>query len=337
MNLTVASSDELIRNPRVQRPHVVILGAGASRAACPSGDRNGHRLPVMADFISVLDLDPLLARYGIDYAGKNFEILYSSLCSDESRLGLLREIESAVYEYFASLKLPDSPTIYDYLLLSLRRKDVVFTFNWDPLLYDAWVRNRHFHLPEIFFLHGNARVAYCASHGHWGTPGLRCPECSAELTPSRLLYPVAQKNYSSDPHISGVWESARWFLKNAFLLTIFGYGAPDSDIDAVNIMETAWRERGDRLVERVEIIDIESREVLYEKWKPFFFYHHYDVRRTFSESWIARYPRRSCEALYAPGIEGRPADQFPMPPNIGFGELYEWLLPVTGYESTPMA
>lgn len=33
--------------------------------------------------------------------------------------------------------MTESPTIYDYLLLSLRKKDVVATINWDPLLVQA--------------------------------------------------------------------------------------------------------------------------------------------------------------------------------------------------------
>jgi hypothetical protein len=38
------------------RPHVVILGAGASLAAFPNGDRNGRRLPLMKDFVDVVAL-----------------------------------------------------------------------------------------------------------------------------------------------------------------------------------------------------------------------------------------------------------------------------------------
>ena len=37
-------------NVFVERPHLVVLGAGASRAAFPDGDKNGKRLPLMADF-----------------------------------------------------------------------------------------------------------------------------------------------------------------------------------------------------------------------------------------------------------------------------------------------
>jgi hypothetical protein len=45
-----------------------------------------------------------------------------------------------VREYFAQLELPVEPTIYDALLLSLRDKDAVFTFNWDPFLFQAHLR-----------------------------------------------------------------------------------------------------------------------------------------------------------------------------------------------------
>src|SRR5579859_4661418 len=44
-------------NKRVNHsPHVVILGAGASRAAFPDGDAKKRRLPLMADLIECLGL-----------------------------------------------------------------------------------------------------------------------------------------------------------------------------------------------------------------------------------------------------------------------------------------
>jgi hypothetical protein len=46
----IATRDELIRNPGMRRPHVVILGSGASRATGPDGDLNGRRLPTMEDW-----------------------------------------------------------------------------------------------------------------------------------------------------------------------------------------------------------------------------------------------------------------------------------------------
>jgi hypothetical protein len=59
-----------------------------------------------------------------------------------------------------SLQLPSTATHYDRILLSLRKKDAIFTFNWDPFLFDAYVRNMNMgiSLPAIFFLHGNVRM-----------------------------------------------------------------------------------------------------------------------------------------------------------------------------------
>ena len=38
--------EELIKDIRAGKPHVVILGAGASAAAFPNGDKNGNKLPL---------------------------------------------------------------------------------------------------------------------------------------------------------------------------------------------------------------------------------------------------------------------------------------------------
>lgn len=49
--------DEQIRNPSRGSQHLVMLGAGASRAACPNGDRNGKKLPVMSEIGEVINID----------------------------------------------------------------------------------------------------------------------------------------------------------------------------------------------------------------------------------------------------------------------------------------
>ncbi len=119
---------EEISNAGMARPHVVILGAGASVAAFPQGDKNGKRLPVMANFIEVLGLTRDLHRLGVDFEGRGFEELYSDLdaAGNEKAITL---IEDTVRRYFSDLELPDVPTIYDHLVLSLRPKDVIATFN----------------------------------------------------------------------------------------------------------------------------------------------------------------------------------------------------------------
>jgi hypothetical protein len=272
---------------------------------------------------------------------ENTKILksYTAFCAPITRnLPLTRKIEAIVNNYFSSLELPDHPTEYDYLLLSLRRKDAVFTFNWDPFLFDAWARNCRFGLPRIFFLHGNVRAADCPSHPtKWGAPWAHCPECRTRFAPSKLLYPVKIKNYASDQFIASAWDAAKWLLESAFTLTIFGYGAPSSDTEAVDLMKNAWNRVRQRSVERVEIIDLKSEDTLYDTWKQFISHYHYDCRSCFSQSYMAQYPRRSSEALYAPSVHGRPAEQFPIPRHLSFDELYAWLEPVVQYETEDSA
>lgn len=45
-----------------KRPHVVILGAGASCAAIPNGDKNGKKISAMNGFIEKLGLSELLSK-----------------------------------------------------------------------------------------------------------------------------------------------------------------------------------------------------------------------------------------------------------------------------------
>lgn len=125
-----------------QSPHVVILGAGASRAAFPSGDAKKRRLPLLFDLPDCLDLRTAITNAGFP-AGANFESIYDELATTGHNPSLQAEIESKVRGYFESLEMPDEPTLYDYLLLSLRETDLIATFNWDPFLARAFIRNRN--------------------------------------------------------------------------------------------------------------------------------------------------------------------------------------------------
>jgi hypothetical protein len=49
------------------------------------------------------------------------------------------------------LELPDHPTVYDHLLLSLRKKDAIFTFNWDPFLLMRTLEISALVFPKSFF------------------------------------------------------------------------------------------------------------------------------------------------------------------------------------------
>ena len=320
--------------PRPLRPHVVILGAGASRAAFPAGDARGRPIPLMDDLVEVLGLTDLLDRYRVEHIHRNFEAVYAEICSEPSHVRLRTDLEDAVYQYFHALDLPATPTLYDHLLLSLRSKDVVATFNWDPFLADAWNRNStRTELPNMLHLHGNVRVGCCVEDHERGHILGRCPTCGRGFSPTRLLYPVANKDYSSDPFISREWETLRAYIQNAFTLTVFGYGAPASDGDAVSLMNDAWSGSRQRTLETIEIIDIREESTLRGLWRRFIFHQHVLCHRSLYDSYIGRYPRRSCEAIYVPTVTGRfPPKATPLPRGGSFADLDAWLLPLVAAE-----
>ena len=62
-------------------PHVVILGAGASKEAFPKGDTNGRIVPLVSELVEALDLMSLLRREGLQSFADNFELFYNRLLS----------------------------------------------------------------------------------------------------------------------------------------------------------------------------------------------------------------------------------------------------------------
>lgn len=216
--------EELTQSPSDVRPHVVLLGAGASLAAFQNGDESGCQLPLMSNLVDVVGLRPLIRQAGEAFSAEgNFEVTYSRLVSSGIHEQLVRDVEARIRDYFKSLHIGEKPTLYDRLVLSLRSKDAVFTFNWDPFLFDAYARNYDTaDLPRIFFLHGNVRIAACVEHPeHFGAIGLSCPTCMKRLVDVPLLYPIETKDYSRNGYIRSSWDAARCYFAEAFVLTIF--------------------------------------------------------------------------------------------------------------------
>jgi len=119
-----------------QRPHVVLLGAGASHAAFSDGDADGRSGPVMNELVSFNGVGELLRQAGLEGIDRNFEELlpnYGRLPNTRRPLIWLKT------------KFGDSSLKCDFqigrLVLSLRSKYVIATFNWDPILVDACRRN----------------------------------------------------------------------------------------------------------------------------------------------------------------------------------------------------
>lgn len=283
---------------------MVILGAGASKAACA--------LPLMRDLVTTLDLGPLLLRGGEKLPDlDDFEAAFAALSERPEGAAVVRQIEDRIERYFRGVQLPRTATIYDFLVLSLRSKDVLVTFNWDPLLYDALARNRAVPVPRAFFLHGCVRIGYCHEHHAAGPQGETCAICGVRRANVPLLYP-GRKNYSAHAFIRGEWEGAKRALADAQTVTVFGYGAPASDADAVQLLQDSWFARSRREFEHMEVVDTAEGEVLERRWRRFTPTRHFRAFATFDQTSIARWPRRSCEAQLAAMSRGVPAANFPL-------------------------
>ena len=190
----------------------------------------------------------------------------------------------------------------------MREKDCIATFNWDPLLVQAYNRSLKYtkNLPRLLFLHGNVSISYCEKCGRYSPTLLeRCPQCSHKMKVSPLLYPIENKNYSDNLFIEGQWDTLISYLEKAGMLTVFGYSGPKSDAKALELMHNAFDNYSQR-INQLEIIDVKKESELKNVWKEFAkpTNYHYHICSSFFESSIAEYPRRSIEGYDNRYIKG---------------------------------
>ena len=318
--------EEFKRVPLRPHPHVVILGAGASYAATPEGEMNGLKLPLMKQLPEALELRDLLEPKEFAEAVEDFEKFFDSLVM-EKRTELCTRIEDRVISYFDSVHISDKVTMYDRIVLALRRKDVIATFNWDPLLPYAYRRNGHLKmLPAILFLHGNTRLGYCQKDKRLGWNDDRCDVCSNALDPVKLLYPVTKKDYSSDPMIAEQWNHLDWFLTNAYFVTIVGYSAPKTDTDARTRIADKLLSNALKGLLQIEIVDPNADRLIETNFKELIKGTHYGSCFPPENSWLFRHPRMTCEALFQATMMMKPIQPYGQPSTENLSELQEWAI-----------
>lgn len=325
--------------------HVVVLGAGASIASCiHNAEKNGLQLPSMLNLIDVVGLQDIVDDIPKKLRNQNFETLFSNLYNNDPSSEHIVEIESRVFDYFSSLDLPDTPTIYDYLVLSLRNKDHIATFNWDPFLYKAFNRNTKFtkNLPYMSFLHGCAALGYNDDIQRCGPVNYYADqECTQKFEPTTLLYPVGQKDYNSDPFIKNEWDRTKAYVsdESTKVFTVFGYGAPVTDVEALDLLSNSWGNKESRNMEQVEMINVESEETCTAKWDKFIHTHHYDYFTNYFDSRLAKFPRRTFENYHHQMLPLTPAEAFqqvnPVPQNFeSLEQMWEWFQPLIDAENS---
>lgn len=328
--------------------HVVILGAGASIASCiHNPERNGLELPSMLNLIDVVGLIDVIKDVPKELRDDNFEILFSNLYQNDPTSEHVKEIERRVFDYFSSLELPNSPTIYDYIVLSLRNKDHIATFNWDPFLYKAFIRNRKFtkNLAYMSFLHGCASLGYNDEIKRSGPANYYAdPECTQKFEPTKLLYPVGDKDYNSNSFIKTEWDRTKAYVGDSRtkVFTVFGYGAPVTDVEAIDLLSASWGGSNSRNMEQIEMINVESEVSCTTKWNKFIHTHHYDYFTNYFDSRLAKFPRRTFENYHHQMLPMTPAESFqeanPVPQDFeSLEQMWEWFGPLIEAEKIAQA
>jgi hypothetical protein len=284
----------------------------------------------MNNLVNILGLGQILEGAGVRFGGAaDFELIYDKLASSPGAEAARAKVEQAVRDYFSALELPEHVTLYDQLLLSMRQKDIIATFNWDPFLLQACARNRLVgHLPKVVFLHGNVYLGYCPRHSTFGYATQNCNQCGSPFEPSPLLFPIKNKNYRDHPLLAQQWNYLSQDLEHAYMLTIFGYAAPTSDAAAREIMLKAWSSNTTRELAQIEIIDILPRRTLEKRWDDFVGDLHGGKVSRFSHTWQFRYPRRSCETLAFATLQMDPWATRTMPRFRRLNRLQEWIQPL---------
>lgn len=316
-------------------PHVVIIGAGASIAACKK-DKFGKEVPVLKNIHHILGLTSELNKYGFtDSEMADFELLYSNIYGKKEYMALAAFLEENVRNYFKELVIPDEATYYDYLILSLTSKDAIISFNWDPFLMQAYRRNLKVgSLPELLFVHGNVGVGVCYKCKKIGYADTLCPVCLEDFSDMPLLFPVGKKDYDNHPVIQFQWEGAKYYLSRAAGITVYGYGAPQTDIEAVELMKTAYTDSNVKDIAPFTIINTESaKEEQLEKWKEFFDSEMMLYCESIEESLLWRNPRVSLENLFDARLQQHPREiQRPFSKFSTLLELQEFVKSINDFD-----
>lgn len=329
--------DEKIINANLLRPHLFILGAGATVATIPHGDRNGKKSAVMNNFLSEIGHEDIIKGVKIKTQSKNIEAIYSELVERPECTTYVTTIEKLIYNYFSQLELPEEPTLYDYLILSLRSKDCIATFNWDPLLVQAYQRVKSItcDLPQLIFLHGNVSIGLCKDC-HTFSPLIfkSCPKCHSALEAMPLLYPVKNKSYTRHWGIEDFWKALEYYLESAAVVTIWGYSAPKSDVKAVEMMLKAFSSSF-RKLDQIEVIDIAEPNEISEKWKSFSkeTSFHINIIQSLEDSLLWEFPRRSIEGYTKRYITGWwNSSNLTLKRNLSWSEMEDLMLPLLEQE-----
>ena len=105
------------------------------------------------------------------------------------------------------------------------------------------------------------------------------------------------------------WDDFEAYLEDCSILTIFGYSAPKTDVEAIEKLQKAFARLYDnRFLDHIEIIEKPgfNRTEISEAWLELssHTHEHISLMESFYDSYLAQFPRRSIEGYFKSNIEG---------------------------------
>lgn len=276
--------------------HLVILGAGSTIATIPNGDKNGEFSYTLYNLLKDKCFTSFVKKVQTkDFQTDDVEALCNQLYKEDKLL--YDEFESLVRKKYASLELPNGFTILDRLVLSLTPNDAIVSFNWDDLVIQAYQRMSEYvpeeMLPILAFPHGNAQAVY--NNKHYTSKRI---VTSTSWFDSPLNMPVDEIDYNSDVFINSQWHILDFFMRNAQMITFFGYRGPSSDEQDLKHLENLFPKN--EICDKIEIIDkdLESSIQVAKGLKRFKMQPNWLFPcADFWHSTIAKHPRRTLSAI----------------------------------------
>lgn len=275
--------------------HLVILGAGSTIATIPNGDKNGEESYTLANLLKDKTFTSFLEKVQGNFSTNDVEDLCKQLYKEDRPL--YYEFESLVRKKYARLELPEEFTILDRLVLSLTPNDAIVSFNWDDLVIQAYQRMSDYvpeeMLPILAFPHGNAQTVY--NNKHYTSKRI---VTSPGWFDSPLNMPVDEIDYKSDVFINSQWHILDFYMRNAQMITFFGYRGPSSDEQDLKHLDELFAKN--KICDKIEIIDkdLESSIQVAKRLERFKMQTNWLYPcADFWHNSIAKHPRRTLSAI----------------------------------------
>ncbi|MFQ5443890.1 MAG: hypothetical protein ACE5EK_04650 [Nitrospinales bacterium] len=131
--------------------------------------------------------------------------------------------------------------------------------------------------------------------------------------------------------INNEWQELQTHLKEAYLVTVWGYSAPITDVEAKQLMLDVWKKNTTKVFSAFHIIDIKDEEEVKANWQDFTAWS-FSVGKSIWDEQLFHFPRRSCDAFAMATLQQSPWSENPYPKFTTLGDLQKWIKPLIGEE-----